>query len=194
MGKELSSTINEVLFVRFRSSWFLSAALVAFLFTYLIYPGKECGGTPGQLAFIFIFASLVDTIHASFAQGRRKNKIEKEKIKKEIEEQKSFYSEIFSDDEVRNITEKLLGNGNKPITCSQDTFGKLYNNGYIFGNEDIFDNHAIFNYTVNGHTHKVFLDNDAYDEIKKLYPKPVFKSSNRQNPRKEQKCNEHNPH
>ena len=111
MGKELSSTINEVLFVRFRSSWFLSAALVAFLFTYLIYPGKECGGTPGQLAFIFIFASLVDTIHASFAQGRRTKKIEKEKIKKEIEEQKSFYSEIFSDDEVRNITEKLLGNG-----------------------------------------------------------------------------------
>ena len=95
MGKELSSTINEVLFVRFRSSWFLSAALGAFLFTYLIYPGKECGGTPGQLAFIFIFASLVDTIHASFAQGRRAKKIEKEKTKKRLRNKNHFTQKFF---------------------------------------------------------------------------------------------------
>ena len=173
MGKELSNTINEVLFVRFRSCWFLSAALAAFLFTYLIYPGKECNGTPGQLIFIFIFASLVDTLHASIMQSRSIKKMEKEKAQKEREGRKSFYSGILSDVKVRAITKKLLENGNKPIECPQNTFGMLYNNGHIVGNNNPFDNQAIFVYTVNSFGYKVFLDNEAYDEIKKLYPELV---------------------
>lgn len=184
MEKELSNTINEVLFVRFRSCWFLSAALVAFLFTYLIYPGKECSGTPGQLVFIFVFSSLVDTLHSSLVQRRIVKKTEKQKAKKEMEEQKRFYSEILSNTDVRRITEKLLGNGNKPIPCQQDTFGKLYNNGYIYGNGDGFDNQAIFNYTVNGSTHKVSLDNEAYDEIKELFPELALKETQSRKPKK----------
>lgn len=177
MGNELFNTINEVLFVRFRSSWFLSAALVAFLFTYLIYPGKECGGTPSQLVFIFIFASLVDTLHASFMQRRNIKKMEKEKAQKEEEEQKAFYSDILSNVEVCKITKKLLENGNKPIACPINTFGMLYNNGYITGNVNPFDNQAIFDYTDSGYTHKVFLANKAYDEIKKLHPELVPQKS-----------------
>lgn len=184
MGKELSKTVNEVLFVRFRSCWFLSAALAAFLFTYLIYPGKECSGTPDQLIFIFIFASFIDSLHASFIQSRSIKKMEKEKAQKEREEQKSFYSGILSNVKVREITEKLLENGNKPITCPQNTFGLLYNSGYIFGNEDFFDNQAIFNYTVNGSTHKVSLDNDAYVKIKELFPELALKEPQAQKPKK----------
>lgn len=43
----------------------------------------------------------------------------------------------------------------------------------LLGNENIFDNQAIFNYTVNGSTYKVSLDNDAYAKIKELFPEPA---------------------
>lgn len=43
----------------------------------------------------------------------------------------------------------------------------------LLGNENVFDNQAIFNYTVNGSTYKVSLDNDAYAKIKELFPEPA---------------------